>query len=276
MGENVHVVSLTAQWMAAARALESRRGDGRLFVDRFAHDLALPHGYELLERYKGGGVCDFIAIRTRYFDDAVTAAAETEGIRQIVLVAAGMDTRAYRLRWPSGTSIFEIDHAELLAEKARRLAALDAASSATRVDVPADLSVAWRHRLLNAGFDPAKRTAWIVEGLVFYLSPDQVGTLLQELRALSAIGSWLLTDMPSRTLLESPLGRPFLSALAADGVPWIFGSDEPMDFLKSTGWTSTEVRQPGEEGAGAGRWPYPVPPAGVKGIPRTWLLKATT
>lgn len=267
-------VSRTAQWIAAARAVESSRGSERLFVDDMAHELAKPDGYELLDRYGGGGLVDFIAIRTKYFDDRMRAIREELGIAQIVLVAAGMDTRAYRLRWPEGTSFYELDHAALLTEKSRRLATLGAIPSVHRIEVPADLAEPWCHLLLGRGFDSAKPTLWLAESLLFYLSATQVSGLLSTLRALSAPGSRLLTDLPNEVLLASPLTQSFLSSLRADGVPWLFGSDDPASLLREHGWECRELKEPGEEGAGKEHWKYRVLPRHINGVPRTWLIDA--
>lgn len=270
----MEAVSLTAQWTAAVRAVETRRGEDRLFADELAHSLAEPDGYRLLDRYKGGGLTDFIAIRTKFFDLAISNALRAAEIRQVVIVAAGMDTRAYRLLWPDGVRLYEVDHEALLSEKTRRLAALGASSRVARVGVAADLSRPWRRRLIEAGFDLLAPTLWVAEGLVFYLEPHQAADLLTELGELSPAGSSLLVDMPSEALLRSPICRKFLEALRADGVPWRFGSDAPEAFLNAAGWACLEIKQPGEDGAAFGRWPYTPPPRVAPGYPRSWLIKA--
>jgi len=104
-------VSYTAQWTAAIRALESERAEGALFTDDLARRLAQPDGFDLLERYRGAGVKEFVVIRTRYFDEAAAAAlSERPDLRPVVMVAAGMDTRAFRLPWPRDARVYELDH----------------------------------------------------------------------------------------------------------------------------------------------------------------------
>ncbi|ARQ68473.1 class I SAM-dependent methyltransferase [Streptomyces marincola] len=271
----MEAVSYTAQWTAAARAEESAREDA-LFRDPLARDLAAPRGFELLDEYGGGGLLPFIAIRTRYLDDSVEEILRDNGPRQVVFVAAGMDTRAFRLSWPAGTTVYEVDHGPLLAEKSRRLAGLGAlpASGADRREVPADLAGTWLPALRAAGFDPAEPTLWVVEGLLFFLTEDQANGVLTTLAGASAPGSWLAVDLVSRALLRSPFSQTFLKALRAAGTPWRFGTDEPEEFLAAAGWKVRDLREPGEEGAGAGRWPYEVQPRERRGASRSWLVRA--
>jgi methyltransferase (TIGR00027 family) len=268
-------ISYTAMWTAAARALESERANG-LFRDDYARHLAQPRGFELLDRYQGAAVADFIAVRTRYIDDAITRVfAETE-IRQVVLLANGMDARTHRLNWPDGTLVYEIDHGALLAEKRARLAELGAAPRVPTVSVGVDLSGDWLGALKSSGFDPARRTLWVAEGLVFFLTEDQAGRLFETVASASPAGCRLVVDMTSATLLRHPMTQAFLRRLREDGTPWQFGTDNPEEFLASHGWTVRDLKQPGEPGAGAGRWPYAVEPRETRGVPRNWLISAAT
>lgn len=143
------------------------------------HKLATPWG----ERF-----VDFQAARTRFFDDHFTAAAAA-GVRQVVLLAAGLDSRAYRLRWPARTVIFELDQPRVLEFKRRVLADYGAAPQATRVEVPVDLRDEWPRALRDAGFDPAEPSAWIAEGLLIYLPAAAQGELFSGIAALAAPGS---------------------------------------------------------------------------------------
>ncbi|CAL9282349.1 SAM-dependent methyltransferase [Streptomyces sp. SudanB182_2057] len=270
----MEAVSYTAQWTAAARALESERTGDAMFEDPFARALAAPRGFELLDKYGGGGLIPFIAIRTRYFDDSVDTVLRDAGIRQVVLVAAGMDTRAFRLTWPAGTTVYEIDHQALMEEKRARLARLGAEAAVERVEVKADLARDWLPALKQAGFDPAKPTLWIAEGLMFFLTEEQVVHLLRTLGSASAPGSWLAVDFVSKALLRSPFSQSFLKGLKEDGTPWLFGTDEPEDFLAASGWKVRDLREPGDPGAGEGRWPYEVQPRDRRGVARSWLVRA--
>jgi len=266
-------VSYTAQWMAAARALETERDDA-LYRDPLARDLAEPDGFRLIDRYHGGGLLPFISIRTRYLDDAIGTVLDAGTVKQVVLLAAGMDARAFRLDWPDGVTVYEVDHGPLITEKRRRLDALGAVPRADRREVSADLTGEWLPDLERAGFDRDRPTLWVVEALTFFLTEPQVGGLLELLASASAPGSTLAFDILGRALLRSPFSRPFLETLAADGTPWIFGSDDPEPFVAAHGWRVTDLREPGEPGAGEGRWPYEVQPRGRRGANRLWLIRA--
>ncbi|GGK25633.1 SAM-dependent methyltransferase [Salinarimonas ramus] len=268
-------VSYTAQWTAAIRALETERAEDALFSDPLARALSEPDGFRLIERYRGAGVQDFVVIRTRFFDDQAAAAlAQAPDLRQVAMIAAGMDTRPFRLDWPADARVYEVDHAPLLDEKARRLSTLGATARVARAPVPADLAVDWVEPLKSAGFDPQAPTLWLVEGLLFFLTDDQARHVLSTCRSLSAPGSRLVVDMTSAALLRSPFTRAFLATLEADGNPWRFGTDEPEAFLETTGWTPLVVKEPGAPGAGEGRWPYTPQPREVTGAARSWLVVA--
>ncbi|MEV0635591.1 SAM-dependent methyltransferase [Streptomyces sp. NPDC050619] len=270
----MEAVSYTAQWTAAARAVESERDGDALFTDPFARELAAPRGFELLDRYGGGGLLPFIAIRTKYFDDAIESVLRDTAVDQIVLVAAGMDTRAFRLTWPEHATVHEVDHDALIDEKRARLGRLNATARAERREVKADLAGDWLPALTAAGFDAARPTLWVTEGLMFFLAEDQAAGLLRTLGSASAPGSRLVVDFVSTALLRSPFSQTFLKGLREDGTPWRFGTDEPEDFLAATGWKARDVKEPGEPGAGAGRWPYKVQPRDRRGASRSWLVRA--
>ncbi|WP_330237140.1 class I SAM-dependent methyltransferase [Streptomyces sp. NBC_00566] len=269
----MHAVSYTAQWMAAARALESEREDA-LYVDPLARSLAEPKGFELIDRYAGGGLLPFISIRTRFLDDAIRDLLADSSIGQVVLIAAGMDTRAFRLDWPDDIDVYEVDHAPLITEKRRRLDALGAKPAVRRHEVSADLTKEWLPELEEAGFDRTRPTLWVAEALTFFLTEEQAAGLLRLLASASAPGSHLAFDILGRTLLRSPFSKPFLDRLAEDGTPWIFGTDEPEPFLAANGWEIESLKEPGQPGAGEGRWPYDVQPRGRRFANRLWLIRA--
>ncbi|WP_371676002.1 class I SAM-dependent methyltransferase [Streptomyces sp. NBC_01276] len=267
----MEAVSRTAQWTAAARALETDRED-RLFADPYARTVADTIGFELLERYAGAGTVPFLAIRTTYLDRAVVRAVEDHGIRQVVFLAAGMDTRFYRLPWPDGVTVYELDRPALLEAKAEMLAGEPAPAGRTRVTVPVDLTEDWTGPLQDAGWRRDEPVLWVVEGLLFFLPEQAVRHLITTLAGHSAPGSVLLGDVISRSALENPLSRPFLNCLKEDGNPWLFGTETPEELLAECGWDVREVRQPGEAGADFGRWPYPVPARAVPRVPRSFLF----
>ncbi|GHJ11305.1 S-adenosyl-L-methionine-dependent methyltransferase [Micromonospora humidisoli] len=266
-------ISYTAQWTAAARAQETERPDG-IVRDEYARQLAEPRGFELLEHYRGAGVVDFVAVRTRYIDDALVRLLAETGIQQVVMLANGMDVRTHRLRWPPGVTVYEVDHDALLDEKQRRLAELDAEPQVNIVSIGADLAGDWLTVLTSAGFVPDERTLWIAEGLIFFLTEAQAGRLLRGVAGASQPGSRLVLDLASAALLRHPMTQSFLQRLRDDGTPWQFGTDHPAEFLAAHGWTVRDLRQPGEPGAGEGRWPYPVAPREARGVPRSWLVSA--
>ncbi|GLX49275.1 S-adenosyl-L-methionine-dependent methyltransferase [Streptomyces hygroscopicus subsp. hygroscopicus] len=270
----MEAVSRTAQWTAAARALETERED-RLFADPYARTVAGTTGFELLDRYAGAGTVPFLAIRTTYLDRAIERAVGERGLRQVVFLAAGMDTRHYRLTWPDGITLYELDRPALLEAKAAMLAREPEPAGRERRTVAVDLREDWTGSLKEAGWQAERPTLWVVEGLLFFLPEEAVRTLITTLWQHSAPGSVLLGDVISEAALRNPLSRPFMKALEEDGNPWLFGTEEPEQLLVSCGWTVQEVKQPGEEGADFGRWPYPVPPRETPRVPRSFLFTAT-
>jgi methyltransferase (TIGR00027 family) len=198
-------VGATATGVAASRALASKQPD-HLIDDPFADPLVKAVGLDYCNRmadgeltfdddplFNIGRMCEQIAVRTRFFDDFFTEATNA-GLRQAVILASGLDTRAYRLKWPSGTVVFEVDQPQVIDFKTRTLADLGAAPSADRRTVAIDLRDDWPTALRDNGFDPAVPTAWIAEGLLIYLPPDAQDRLFDNITALSAPGSRLATE----------------------------------------------------------------------------------
>jgi methyltransferase (TIGR00027 family) len=131
---------------------------------------------------------DNMAVRTKFFDDFFVNATNS-GLRQAVILAAGLDSRAYRLAWPAGTTVYEIDQPDVIEFKSRTLAELGAEPTATRRTVAMDLRYDWPSALVEEGFDPNQPTAWSAEGLLGYLPPDAQDRLLDTITELSAPGS---------------------------------------------------------------------------------------
>src|SRR5262245_57137826 len=160
-------VASTALLVAALRAEESERDD-RLFDDPFARDLAGDEGRAALAAYRAAavhGTVPIIEVRTRFFDEAILLACAS-GVRQVAVLAAGMDARAFRLAWPEETRVFEIDQLEIIEAKARVLAS--AKPRCSRVAIAANLAEDWPKLLEARGFDRRDRTIWLVEGLLQY------------------------------------------------------------------------------------------------------------
>ena len=198
-------VGATATAVAASRALATRQPDP-LITDPYADALVKAVGLDHLNRLAEGTLpdtgdplfdkqrmCEQIAVRTRFFDDFFTDAIAA-GIRQAVILAAGLDTRAYRLAWAPGTVVYEIDQPQVIEFKTRVLGDLGASPSADRRAVAIDLRDDWPAALRGSGFDAAQPTAWIAEGLLIYLPPDAQDRLLDNVTALSAAGSRLATE----------------------------------------------------------------------------------
>jgi methyltransferase (TIGR00027 family) len=272
-GHSINPISMTARWTAAARAMETERHD-KLFVDALARPLAGREGFDLLKWHEGGGVVPFLAIRTRFLDDAIVRITAERGIRQVVVVAAGLDTRAFRLPWSPDTTVYELDRPELLAEKARILTTLEAIPRCRRISVGVDLTKDWNTLLLEAGYRVEEPTVWLVEGVLFYFTEGTARKLLSTAASLASAGSWLLADLMSRELLVSPWTQRYLGTLAEAGTAWQFGTDAPEQFISNCGWEPQEIKEPGEEGADFERWPYLVMPREVPGVPRSFLVTA--
>ena len=193
-------VGATATAVAAQRAMASQ-GPDRLLSDPWADPLVRAVGIDtlikLLDAKSGDGdkpgfnrqtMIHQITVRTRFFDDFFTQAMDA-GVRQAVILASGLDTRAYRLPWPADAVVYEIDQPEVIDFKTRTLADLGAAPTAQRRTVAIDLRDDWPSALTAAGLDTAKPTAWSAEGLLIYLPPDAQDRLFDNVAALSAPGS---------------------------------------------------------------------------------------
>lgn len=215
-------VGATATMVAAARAIATR-ADRALIDDPFAEPLVRAVGIDLLTRLAtgevspadlserhdgapgsaeaGSGVADTIdqvlvdaaTVRTKFYDEFFLDATNA-GITQIVILASGLDARAYRLPWPAGTVVYEVDQPQVVEFKTRTLAALGAVPTAERRVAAVDLREDWPTALRAAGFDPSRPTAWSAEGLLGYLPPEAQDRLLDTITELSAPGSRVATE----------------------------------------------------------------------------------
>ena len=242
----------SARWAAAQRARESERSD-RLFVDTLAAALSGPEGVvalQLSEKYnpRHEETANYVAIRTRFFDD-IAQTGTAEGIRQVVLPAAGMDTRAFRMSWQGGTTVYEVDHAELFATKEEILRRQDCRPQCQRITIGADLTEeGWVQLLVDSGFRASERSVWLIEGLFYYLDEAVVNRVLSDVGRLAAPGSVLVTDLVSRSLFTNPWMQQALKAMEEQGMGWRFGTDDAAGLFAAHGWDAA-TRQPGEEGA---------------------------
>jgi methyltransferase (TIGR00027 family) len=197
-------VGATATMVAAARAMATT-AENALINDPFAEPLVRAVGVDFFTRLVTGELrpedldsdsesvgmqrmTDNMAVRTKFFDEFFVSATEG-GIRQAVILASGLDSRAYRLAWPAGTTVYEIDQPDVIEFKTRTLAELGAEPTAERRTVAMDLRYDWPSALIEEGFDPNQPTAWSAEGLLGYLPPDAQDRLLDTITELSAPGS---------------------------------------------------------------------------------------
>lgn len=265
----------TACQAAAARARESERAD-RLFNDPWAALLAGQVDQDLSGHFstdvrRGGDLS--IAIRTKFFDDFLLHAVTEHKIRQVVLVAAGMDTRAFRFVWPEGTRFFELDQPELFAQKEQLLSSAGASPSCWRQTIGVDLRNPWADTLCQAGFDPLQRSVWLLEGLLYYLPDVSVLRLLDVITTLSASESRLGFNVVNSDHLTAPEYRDLIEALEKAGVPWLSSMDEPEIVLAERGWSASATQE--EEGVKFSPWPHPITPRSTLGAPRGFLVTAT-
>jgi len=191
-----------------------------------------------------------------------------------VILAAGMDARAFRLEWPHKVRLFEVDRGDVFTHKEATLSHLKATPSCDRRVVLRDLAQPWISALVDAGFDPKKKAAFLAEGLLYYLDESAVVSMLDALRSISATGSWLGLDAANPEVLTSPFMATYLRRLTELGSPWKFGLADPEAFFASKGWQGNTVF-PGEPEANYGRWVLPVVPRAIPGLPRTFLIRAT-
>lgn len=261
----------TARWTAAVRALESERID-RLFSDPWAAALAGEEGSAWLAQRTADSVLP-IVLRTRFFDDFLQRITSREAVRQIVMLAAGLDTRAFRLTWPAGTQIFELDQAAVLRHKEQVLNSTGAQPTCKRRLIEVDLTGAWQAALVQAGFDSARPSGWLLEGFLFYLPNERLTQILDEVSNLAAPGSWLGFDIINSVVLTSPWTRPWIEMQASSGAPWIGSLDDPPAFLKERGW-EVVLSQAGQPDANHGRWTLPVIPVTQSEMPHNWYVVA--
>jgi methyltransferase (TIGR00027 family) len=254
--------------VAAARAVATR-ADRPLIDDPFAEPLVRAVGVDLLTRLATGAVnpddlndvhdgatgstgamsrmADNMAVRTKFFDEFFLGATRA-GIKQAVILASGLDSRAYRLAWPAGTVVYEVDQPQVIEFKTRTLAELGAAPTAERRVVAIDLREDWPAALRAAGFDPARPTAWSAEGLLGYLPPEAQDRLLDTITELSAPGSRLATEsapnpepgdedkMRERMQTISDRWRAHGFELDMAGLVYFGERNEAAPYLRERGW----------------------------------------
>jgi methyltransferase (TIGR00027 family) len=244
-------VGATALLVANGRALESRRADG-LVYDAYAAAFAaasdtpeagvgpLPSGDVPERDSPWESIASYVGVRSRYFDRYFSRVNKA-GLTQVVLMAAGLDTRAYRLDWPPDCIVYEIDQAGVLQFKDEVLRNEQAQPRCERRTVSADLRLDWTAALSGAGFDSGTPTAWLMEGLLAYLSAEAEDLLFSRIRELSAPGSMISleqADVAGRKVFEDSASHH--RAQAATDAAGLWQTDarpETVDVLRSAGWT---------------------------------------
>jgi methyltransferase (TIGR00027 family) len=258
-------VGATATMVAAARAIATK-AENPLIDDRFAEPLVRAVGVDFFTRLVTGDLAAAdldddesswklehmpvaMAARTRFFDSFFRDATQA-GIRQAVILASGLDARAYRLAWPAGMTVFEVDQPEVIAFKSATLAEMGAAPTADRRAVAIDLRNDWPTALSEAGFDRGRPTAWIAEGLFGYLPPEAQDRLLDNISALSADGSRLATEaVPNISEADRERAREMMRKATekwrAHGFELEFADlgyegerNDVADYLDELGWRS--------------------------------------
>jgi methyltransferase (TIGR00027 family) len=285
-------VGTTAVMVAAARAVETEQPDA-LIRDPYAKILVTNSGADVLwqamldpavaakvealdaesaahiQHMRG-----YQAVRTNFFDtyfaDAVAA-----GIRQVVILASGLDSRAYRLDWPAGTTVYEIDQPQVLAYKSTTLSENGVTPSADRREVAVDLRQDWPAALRAAGFDPAARTAWLAEGLLMYLPAEAQDRLFTQIGELSSAGSRVSAETAAAHADErrQQMRERFKKVAEKIGLEETIDIGELMyrdddraplaDWLNQHGWHAKAQKSP-DEMLRLGRWIESVPLADDK------------
>jgi methyltransferase (TIGR00027 family) len=251
-------VGATATMVAAGRAMATKDPRG-LIDDPFAEPLVRAVGLDFFTKMMDGeldreafenaspvrlqAMVDGMVVRTKYFDDYFLDSTGA-GVRQVVILASGLDSRAYRLPWPAGTVVYEIDQPQVIEFKTTTLAGIGAEPTATRHTVPIDLRADWPAALRAAGLDTTAPTAWLAEGLLIYLPPEAQDRLFDNITALSAPGSTIATEfVPGIVDFDFERAREMSGTFQQHGVDIDMASlvyagerNHVVDYLGSKGW----------------------------------------
>jgi methyltransferase (TIGR00027 family) len=255
-------VGATATAVAAQRVLSTREG---LIDDPFAEPLVRAVGLDFFVRALDGEIdlggvdprfsmeraAQGMAVRTRWFDKLFTDAAAA-GVRQAVILAAGLDARAYRLPWPDGTVVYEVDQPEVIEFKTKTLTDLGVKPAADRRTVAIDLRNDWPKALRDNGFDSTQPTAWIAEGLLIYLPSEAQDLLFDRINELSAPGSRVATEhIPDVSMFADERSQQISERLKQYGSDIEMGDliyhgerSDVIDYLTGHGWDVSAQKTP--------------------------------
>lgn len=258
-------VGATATMVAAQRVLSNREG---LIDDPFAEPLVRAVGLDFFTKALDGEIdiedleevdprfnlrrsAEGMAVRTRHFDKLFTDAVDA-GVRQAVILAAGLDARAYRLPWPDSTVVYEIDQPEVIDFKSKTMAELGAQPKADRRTVAIDLRNDWPKALCDKGFNAKQPTAWIAEGLLIYLPPEAQDLLFDRINDLSAPGSRVACEhIPDVSMFSDERSQLILERLKKYGHDFEMRDliyhekrNNVVDYLTGHGWDVTVRKVP--------------------------------
>src|ERR1700739_729210 len=256
-------VGATATFVASGRAMATKDPRG-LINDPYAEPLVRAVGLDLFTKMIDGeldldaienttperiqAMIDGMAVRTKYFDDYFLNATAS-GVRQVVILASGLDSRAFRLPWPQVPVVYEIDQPQVIEFKTTTLAGIGAEPTATRRTVPIDLRQDWPTALQAAGLDATVPTAWLAEGLLIYLPPEAQDRLFDNITALSVPGSTVATEfVPGIVDFDAERVREMSGVLREHGVCVDMASvvyagerNRAVDYLRAKGWDVESV-----------------------------------
>jgi methyltransferase (TIGR00027 family) len=245
-------VGATATMIAAGRAMATKDPRG-LINDPFAEPLVRAVGLDFFVKMIDGSVAfppaqvpaiiNGIAVRTKYFDSYLLSGVDA-GVRQVVILASGLDSRAYRLPWPAETIVYEVDQPQVIEFKTTTLAEIGAEPTAERRTVGIDLRYDWPTALQAAGLDTQAPTAWLAEGLLIYLPSEAQDRLFDNITAMSVPGSTIATEyVPGLKDLDPDWVRERTAPLREQGVdidmPSLVYAGERshvIDYLRTKAW----------------------------------------
>ncbi|KUH95945.1 SAM-dependent methyltransferase [Mycobacterium sp. IS-1556] len=246
-------VGATATVVAAQRAVAAKTS---LIDDPYAEPLVRAVNADSVTRLLDGGTgevddgtftvqqaAEAMAVRTRFYDDLFTRAAAA-GVRQAVILACGLDTRAYRLPWPAGMVVYELDQPAVIEFKSKTLADLGVRPTAERRAIGIDLREDWPNALLENSFDRSEPAAWIAEGLTIYLPPEAQDQLFENITRLSAPGSHLATEyVPDAAVFADGRSERVLEGFRRSGLDTELSDlvysgrrSDVLEFLAARGW----------------------------------------
>ncbi|MCB0942978.1 MAG: class I SAM-dependent methyltransferase [Mycobacterium sp.] len=255
-------VGATATMVAVGRAMATK-DPRRLINDPFAEPLVRAVGIDFFVAMLDGtldtsafpddspdrveAMIAGMAMRTKFFDDYFTTTAAD--VRQAVILASGLDSRAFRLAWPAGTVVYEIDQPAVIDFKNRVLGDLGSQPTAERRTVGIDLRGDWPAALREAGFDPGAPTAWLAEGLLIYLPPEAQDRLFDTITALSVPGSTVATEyVPGIIEFDFEKARERAAMMRERGLDIDMATliypgprSHVMEYLRTKGWQVTGV-----------------------------------